>query len=278
MFGAAGPAGHVDEGRHRSRPRRRRGAGGGRRAAVVRATGRSRRRPTRRSSTSASTSSPATPGDWEPGPDDLQQLRLRRPQRLASILTPRLTHPRVLLRQGSVAVPVRKPDGQSGVDDDEQEVAAAGDLAVEQRPAGALAGPRRHAARATTSSVSSSPGPTWRRKRAPSRPPNSGSLPAKRSSVSTAMAPTWAIASHISTPGSVGRPGKCPAKNHSSPVSRHTPVRRLARHECRRPRRRTGTAAGAAGRRPAPATSPLAHRCTRCRSARRAGSSACRPG
>ena len=55
--------------------------------------------------------------------------------------------------------------------------------------------------RGVTSSVSSSPGPTWRRNRAPSRPPNSGSLPAKRSSVSTAIAPTWAIASHISTPG-----------------------------------------------------------------------------
>jgi 3-hydroxymyristoyl/3-hydroxydecanoyl-(acyl carrier protein) dehydratase len=39
-----------------------------------------------------------------------------------------------------------------------------------------------------------------------------------------AIAPTWAMASHISTPGSVGRPGKWPAKNHSSPVSRHRPV------------------------------------------------------
>ena len=68
------------------------------------------------------------------------------------------------------------------------------------------------------------PGTTWRRNRAPSSPPNSGSLPAKRGSASTAMAPTWAIASHISTPGSVGRPGKWPAKNHSSPVRCHVPV------------------------------------------------------
>ena len=42
--------------------------------------------------------------------------------------------------------------------------------------------------------------------------------PAKRSSVRTAIAPAWAMASHMSTPGSVGRPGKWPAKNHSSPV------------------------------------------------------------
>ena len=31
--------------------------------------------------------------------------------------------------------------------------------------------------------------------------------------------PKFAMASHINTPGSVGRPGKCPAKNHSSPVN-----------------------------------------------------------
>src|SRR3954452_21484894 len=32
------------------------------------------------------------------------------------------------------------------------------------------------------------------------------------------------MASHIRTPGSVGRPGKCPAKNHSSPVRCQRPV------------------------------------------------------
>src|SRR5688572_15297017 len=37
------------------------------------------------------------------------------------------------------------------------------------------------------------------------------------------MAPTWASASTISTPGSVGRPGKWPAKNASSPDSRQRP-------------------------------------------------------
>ena len=37
---------------------------------------------------------------------------------------------------------------------------------------------------------------------------------------STAYAPSWAMASTISTPGSVGRPGKWPAKNDSSPVRR----------------------------------------------------------
>jgi hypothetical protein len=31
------------------------------------------------------------------------------------------------------------------------------------------------------------------------------------------------MASHINTPGKVGRPGKCPAKNHSSPVRCHVP-------------------------------------------------------
>ena len=113
----------------------------------------------------------------------------------------------------------------------------------------ALSGSRRRRGASSTSSQSVSPGPTWRRKRAPSRPPNSGSLPAKRSSVSTAMAPTWAIASHISTPGSVGRPGKWPAKNHSSPVRCHGP-RPTDPARARRTRRRTGTAGGAAGRRP----------------------------
>ena len=38
------------------------------------------------------------------------------------------------------------------------------------------------------------------------------------------MAPTWARASTMRTPGSVGRPGKWPAKNASSPVSRQRPV------------------------------------------------------
>ena len=39
VFGAPGPAGHVDQGRHRSRPRRRRRARGGGRAAVDASTG-----------------------------------------------------------------------------------------------------------------------------------------------------------------------------------------------------------------------------------------------
>src|SRR6187399_3775665 len=38
------------------------------------------------------------------------------------------------------------------------------------------------------------------------------------------MAPTWASASTISTPGRVGRPGKCPAKNASSPVRCQRPA------------------------------------------------------
>ena len=45
------------------------------------------------------------------------------------------------------------------------------------------------------------------------------------------MAPTWASASTISTPGSVGRPGKWPAKNASSPVSCQRPRGRLAGHD-----------------------------------------------
>ena len=48
----------------------------------------------------------------------------------------------------------------------------------------------------------------------------------KRSSLNTATAPTWATASSIKTPGVVGRPGKCPGKNHSSPVSVQSPLAR----------------------------------------------------
>src|SRR5580658_2112860 len=38
------------------------------------------------------------------------------------------------------------------------------------------------------------------------------------------MPPSCAIDSTISTPGSVGRPGKWPPKNASSPASSHVPV------------------------------------------------------
>ena len=51
---------------------------------------------------------------------------------------------------------------------------------------------------------------------------------ARAGSLSSAYAPTWAMASHIKTPGKVGRPGKCPGKNHSSPRSFHRPVALLA--------------------------------------------------
>ena len=69
-----------------------------------------------------------------------------------------------------------------------------------------------------------SPGVTCRRKRALSIPPKSGRQPLKRVSASNAMPPSWAIASTMSTPGRVGRPGKCPLKNGSAPVNLHTPL------------------------------------------------------
>ena len=55
-------------------------------------------------------------------------------------------------------------------------------------------------------------------------PPKSGTDPLKRGSLSSAIPPSWAMASTMSTPGNVGRPGKWPAKKGSSPVSLHTPL------------------------------------------------------
>ena len=133
----------------------------------------------------------------------VEQLRLRRSQRL--------DHHRPRL------------NSRSHADDDEHQVALGGDLAV-QRARGRC--PCRPA-------PTSCPSRTRGSARHPARPDGgsgrcrsrrtAAACPAKRSSRSTANAPTWAIASHISTPGSVGRPGKWPAKNHSSPVNRQRP-------------------------------------------------------
>ena len=62
------------------------------------------------------------------------------------------------------------------------------------------------------------------------------------------MPPSWASASTMSTPGSVGRPGKCPAKNGSSPREVPAAGGRRARGRPRAPRSRRGTAAGGEGR------------------------------
>ena len=69
-------------------------------------------------------------------------------------------------------------------------------------------------------SVSSSPGSTIRLKRTSSIPAKSASLPRFSSSESAAIAPACASASTMITPGMIGRPGKCPGKNHSSPRTR----------------------------------------------------------
>ena len=135
------------------------------------------------------------------GPDDLQQLRLRRPQRLGD--------PRPGVNAG------RRVDADRIALSRRRRRTAARSCrplavgAAEPGPARSLAGAGRHPARARPRATASSPGTDLAAEAgAESRPPNSGSLPANRSSLSTAMAPTWAIASHISTPGSVGRPGK----------------------------------------------------------------------
>ena len=91
-------------------------------------------------------------------------------------------------------------------------------------PAVPLAGPGRQAARPSPRARGSRPAP-----------PGGGSGPARsrrtaaacrRSAASarTAMPPSWARASTMSTPGRVGRPGKCPAKKASSPVSCQRPM------------------------------------------------------
>ena len=69
-------------------------------------------------------------------------------------------------------------------------------------------------------SSNSSPGSTIRLKRTPSMPANSASRPRFSSWESTATAPVCAIASTISTPGMIGRPGKWPARYHSSGCTR----------------------------------------------------------
>ena len=89
--------------------------------------------------------------------------------------------------------------------------------------------PCRHAPRAASSRTRlrrSSPGTTWRRKRACSTPPKSGSRPVYVRSASTTTPPHWAMDSRSNTPGVVGRPGKCPGKNHSSPRRVHSPLAR----------------------------------------------------
>ncbi len=87
-------------------------------------------------------------------------------------------------------------------------------------PTRATALPRPTGPRTASSSqvsVSSSPGSTIRLKRTSSIPAKSASLPRFSSSDSAAIAPAWASASTMITPGMIGRPGKCPGKNHSSP-------------------------------------------------------------
>ena len=89
-------------------------------------------------------------------------------------------------------------------------------------PTRATALPRPTGPRTASSSqvsVSSSPGSTIRLKRTSSIPAKSASLPRFSSSESAAIAPAWASASTMITPGMIGRPGKCPGKNHSSPVT-----------------------------------------------------------
>ena len=86
-------------------------------------------------------------------------------------------------------------------------------------PTCAVALPRPIGPRTTSSvhsSSSSSPGSTIRLKRTSSIPAKSASRPRFSSWESTATAPVCAIASTISTPGITGRPGKWPARYHSS--------------------------------------------------------------
>ena len=98
----------------------------------------------------------------------------------------------------------RPPRSAVGVDEHEEQVGLARHLAVDRGSAVALAGPGRHAAELDLERRACRPGTTWRRKRTPSTPPNSGSLPACVPPASTAYAPSWAMASTISTPGKRG--------------------------------------------------------------------------
>ena len=114
---------------------------------------------------------------------------------------------------------------------------------VARRPCPCRSGRAR--ARARRSSSSSSPGSTIRLKRTPSMPAKSASRPRFSSCESTATAPVWAIASTISTPGMIGRPGKCPARYHSS-AARACARRRASRARARRTSsmRRNGSRCG----------------------------------
>ena len=198
-----------------------------------------------------STSSPR-PAPGRPGPTLSNSLRLRRPQRLPG------HRPR--------------PDGLAPglgprADERRLEQVPAG---VRPRRRGRRAGrPRRPARRrpmaqpwplparadmrpSSTSSSSVSPGPTWRRKRAPSTPPNSGSLPAKRSSASTAHGPQLGDGLDHEHPGQGGPPGEVPGEERLVAGEAPPALGPHARLELDDLVERTGTAVGAAGGRPAP--------------------------
>ena len=81
----------------------------------------------------------------------------------------------------------------------------------------------------STSRRSVSPGCTRRRKRQSSMPAKRPSLPRYSSRVSTATPPVCASASTISTPGMIGRPGKCPVNCGSLAVTFLIADRPLAR-------------------------------------------------
>ena len=215
------------------------------------------------------------------GPDDLQQLRLRRPQRLGHP-GPALTHPRAggtrgfrgttpgtrTLRRRRTLGWIRRRRGRTAARSSQAT------WSPSSGPAGALAGPRRHPAERDLE----------RRARRRGRPGGgSGRRRGRRTAAACRRSarrrarrwrPTWAMrlahqhARAASAARGSGRRRTTRRRSAPDAAGRHAGIER------RPPRRRTGTAAGAGGRRPGPA----AH-CTRAvMRRRRAGSSACRPG